>query len=152
MKLDEFLSSRQIPFERMEHRPTFTANRMAQALHVPGREVAKSVLLRTSRGHYVLAVVPAPYRVDLEQLCQCLGEADLELASEREMEQVFPDCECGAMPPFGSLYQVPTVVDDNLAQDDEIVFDAQNHHEAIRMSYSDYEALEHPRRGHFVRH
>jgi Ala-tRNA(Pro) deacylase len=151
MKLDEFLSSRRVPFQRLEHRPTYTANRMAQALHVPGREVAKSVLLRNGRGQYVLAVVPAPYHVDLGRLRDYLGEDELELASEREMEEAFPDCECGAMPPFGSLYRMPTVVDDKLAEDDEIVFDAQNHHEAIRMAYRDFEDLERPQHGRFAR-
>lgn len=151
MKLDEFLSNRQVPFQRLEHRPTYTANRMAQSLHVPGREVAKSVLLRNGRGQYLLAVVPAPCHVDLARLRDYLGEDELELATEEEMEEVFPDCECGAMPPFGSLYQMPTVVDDTLAEDDEIVFDAQNHHEAIRMAYRDFEALEHPQHGRFAR-
>jgi Ala-tRNA(Pro) deacylase len=124
---------------------------MAQELHVPGREVAKSVLLRTGRGHFVLAVVPATHRVDLERLREYLGEDRLDLASEAEMEKVFPDCEKGAMPPFGSLYQVPTVVDERLAADDEIVFEAHNHEEAIRMAYDDFEELEHPRHGRFVR-
>lgn len=149
MNLDEFLNSRQVPFEKMSHRPAYTANRVAQTLHVPGREMAKSVLLRTDRG-YVLAVLPATHRVDLEEIRSELGEDHIAMATEDDMCQVFPDCERGAMPPFGSMYHVPTIVDDTLAADDEIVFEGQNHEEAIRMSYRDYEAVEHPRRMHFA--
>jgi Ala-tRNA(Pro) deacylase len=149
MKLDELLTSRHIAFERLRHQPAYTANRIAQALHVPGREMAKSVLLRSGHG-YVLAVLPATHQVDLEQLRQDLGEERMEMATEEEMDRLFPDCERGAMPPFGSLYQLPTLVDESLAADEEIVFEAQNHEEAIRMRYRDYEAIEHPRKGHFA--
>jgi Ala-tRNA(Pro) deacylase len=149
MKLDELLTSRQVPFERLHHRPVYTANRIAQVLHVPGREMAKTVLLRGDQG-YVLAVLPATHQVDLERLREDLGGARLEMATEEEMDLVFPDCERGALPPFGSLYHLPTFVDESLAEDEQIVFEAQNHEEAIRMRYRDYEALEHPRMGHFA--
>ncbi len=149
MKLDEFLSSRRIPFERLHHRPAYTAQRVAQVLHVPGKEVAKAVLVRTDSGH-VLAVLPATRQVDLQRVRDCLGDQRAELASEAEMERLFPDCEQGALPPFGSLYQLPTLVDESLAEDEEIVFEAQSHEEAIRMAYRDYDALEHPRKGRFA--
>jgi Ala-tRNA(Pro) deacylase len=149
MNLYELLNSRHVPFERLQHRPVYTANRVAQALHVPGREMAKSVLLRTGHG-YVVAVLPATHRVDLERVRADLGEEQVEMACEEEMDQLFPDCERGALPPFGSLYQLPTVVDESLAQDEEIVFEAQNHEEAIRMAYRDFETLEHPRHGRFA--
>lgn len=148
MKIDEFLTSRQVPFTRLPHRPAYTANRVAQTLHVPGQEMAKSVLVRTPHGH-VLAVLPATHRVDLDRLRLDLDEREAELATESEMEQLFQDCERGAIPPFGSLYQLTTVVDESLTADDEIVFESQNHEEAIRMAYRDYEAVEHPRVGHF---
>jgi Ala-tRNA(Pro) deacylase len=149
MKLDELLTSRQIPFERLRHRPTYTARRLAQLLHVPGREVAKMVLLRTGQG-YLMTVLPANRRVDFEQVRRCLGEDSVEMASESEMEWLFPDCERGAVPPFGSLYHMPTLMDESLADDEQIVFEAQNHEEAIRMAYRDYEAMEHPRKGQFA--
>jgi len=149
MKLDEFLSERQVPFQKLAHPPAYAANRIAQALHVPGREMAKSVLLRTGHGH-VLAVVPATHQVDLDEIRDCLGEESVEMACEEEMEQLFPDCERGAMPPFGSLYHLPTIVDRSLTKDEEIVFEAQSHEEAIRMTYRDYEAIEHPRMGQFA--
>jgi Ala-tRNA(Pro) deacylase len=150
MKLEELLNSRHIPFERLPHQRTYTANRMAQTLHVPGKEVAKTVVLRTGHGH-ALAVLPATHHVDLDQVGRDLGEDHVELASEEEMNRLFPDCEVGAVPPFGSLYQMPTIVDESLTADRTIVFDAQDHEQAIRMSFQDYEALEHPRTGHFAR-
>jgi Ala-tRNA(Pro) deacylase len=149
MRLDEMLFDRQVKFERLSHRPTYTANRMAQALHVPGREVAKTVLVRAGRG-YVLAVLPATHKIDLEQLRQRLGEDRVEMASEEEMDRLFPDCERGALPPFGSLYHIPTVVDETLAEDEQIVFEGQTHEDAIRMRFCDYEAVEHPARGRFA--
>jgi len=151
MRLDEMLTERHVHFERLRHRPTFTANRMAQTLHVPGKEVAKSVLLRAGFG-YVLAVLPATHQVDLRRVREELGEEQVELASEREVEQLFPDCEPGAHPPFGSLYNIRTLMDGSLAGDKEIVFEGQNHEEAYRMSFQDYEALEHPVKGYFARH
>ncbi len=149
MKLEELLVSRHIAFQRLPHRRTYTANRMAQALHVKGREVAKTVLVRTGHGH-VLAVLPATHHVDLEQLGEDLGGERVELANEEEMDRLFPDCERGALPPFGSLYQVPTIMDESLSEDPTIVFEAQDHEQAIRMSREDYEAVEHPRRGRFA--
>jgi len=149
MKVDELLTSRQIPFERLHHVPAFTASRMAQALHVPGKEVAKTVLLRTDHG-YIVTVLPANQRVNLERVRRCLQEEWVEMASEGEMTRIFPDCEVGAIPPFGSVYYLQTLVDESLAEDESIVFEAQNHEEAIRMAYRDYEALEHPLRGRFA--
>jgi Ala-tRNA(Pro) deacylase len=151
MRLDELLTNRQVAFEHLHHRPSYTANRTAQVLHVPGKEVAKTVVIRVD-GRYVLAVLPATHRVDLEQLRQDLGAQEVEMASEAEMDRLFPDCERGAVPPFGSLYHLETVVDESLSADEQIVFDAQNHEDAIRMRYRDYEALEHPRVGRFGRH
>jgi Ala-tRNA(Pro) deacylase len=151
MRLDELLTERHVPYERLHHHPAYTANRTAQVLHVPGKEVAKTVVLRVD-GRYVLAVLPATHRIDLEQIRQDLGAERVEMATEAEMDRLFPDCERGAVPPFGSLYQLETWVDEALAADERIVFDAQSHEDAIRMRYQDYEALEHPHRGHFARH
>jgi Ala-tRNA(Pro) deacylase len=151
MKLDDLLNDRHIPFEHLPHQPSYTANRTAQMLHVPGNEVAKTVVLRVD-GRYVLAVLPATHRIDLEQIRQDLAADQVAMANEAEMERLFPDCERGAVPPFGSLYHLETLVDESLAADERIVFDAQNHEDAIRMRFQDFEALEHPRRGRFGRH
>jgi Ala-tRNA(Pro) deacylase len=149
MKLDELLSDRRVPFQRLHHRTAYGASRVAQLLHMPGKEMAKPVLLRTENG-YVMAVVPANRHVDLDRVRQCLEEDWIEMADESEMRRVFPDCEVGAMPPFGSLYHVQTLVDDELAMDESIVFEGHNHEEAIRMAYKDFEAIEHPIKGHFA--
>lgn len=149
MRVDDLLVSRHISFQRLPHRRTYTANRMAQALHVKGRKVAKTVLLKTAQGH-MLAVLPATHHIDLEQLREDLGDPNVALAGEDEMERLFPDCEPGAVPPFGSLYQLPTFMDDSLAQDESIVFEGPDHEQAIRMSLQDYEAIEHPRHAHFA--
>ncbi len=149
MRLDDLLVSRHVSFQRLPHRRTYTANRMAQALHVKGRGVAKTVLLKTGNGP-LLAVLPATHKIDLEQLREDLGDARVELAAEEEMDRLFPDCERGAVPPFGSLYQVPTIIDDSLAEDETIVFEGPDHEQAIRMSLHDYEAIEHPRHAHFA--
>lgn len=149
MRLDDLLVSRRISFQRLPHRRTYTANRMAQALHVKGRAVAKTVLLKTGQGH-MLAVLPATHLIDLEQLREDLRDPRIELAQEDEMDRLFPDCERGAVPPFGSLYQVPTIMDDSLAQDENIVFEGPNHEQAFRMSLHDYETVEQPRHGRFA--
>lgn len=149
MRLDEVLLNHRVPFQRLHHQPAFAANRVAQTLHVPGREMVKTVVLRTSDG-YMLAVMPATHRLNMERLRKELEENDIDLASEAEMDRLFPDCERGAVPPFGSLYNLPTWVDQSLLEDEEIVFEAQNHEEAFRMSYRDYETIEHPRHGRFA--
>jgi Ala-tRNA(Pro) deacylase len=151
MKIDELLTKRHVPFQTMHHAPAFTASRMAEVLHVTGQEVAKPVLLRTGRG-YVLVVVPANRFVDLQRIREWLGDVPVEMASEDEMDQLFPNCERGAIPPFGSVYHIDTLVDDTLAQDEQIVFQAGTHEDAIRMTYHDYEVVEHPLRGDFTYH
>jgi Ala-tRNA(Pro) deacylase len=149
MRLDEFLTQRHVPFQWLHHPPVYTANRVAQVLHVKGREMAKSVLLRTGHG-YVLAVLPATCKVDMTRMREELKEDRVDLASEMEMERVFSDCERGAMPPFGSLYNLPTVVDESLSLDEEIVFEGQDHEDAIRMKYRDFAAVENPRMARFA--
>jgi Ala-tRNA(Pro) deacylase len=149
MRLDEFLHEQHVPFSRRSHRPAYTANRIAQMLHVPGKDMAKSVLLRTHDG-YLLAVLPATHRIDMAALRQELHDEEVALASENDIERIFPDCERGAMPPFGSLYELPTMVDESLAEDARIVFEGQNHEEAIEMACWDFMEVERPRLGHFA--
>jgi Ala-tRNA(Pro) deacylase len=112
---------------------------------VRGSEVAKTVLLRADRGfQYVVAVLPAPRHVDLDRVATALGRSKLELATEVEIAEHCPDCEMGALPPFGSQYGMPTIVDEALAEDEEIVFEGNTHHESIRMRFADYRRLEQP--------
>jgi Ala-tRNA(Pro) deacylase len=151
MNVQQFLRHRDIPFEIMQHQPTYTAQSLAQAVHVSGDEVAKTVLLRADED-YVLAVLPATHSVDLTMAKDLIGAGDVRLAQESECGSHFPDCELGVLPPFGSQYGMKTLVDESLMHDEEIVFEGNNHHEAIRMRLEDYQRLEHPLVGSFAHH
>ncbi len=145
MSIKYFLQRREVPFEIVEHAETFGAQRLAQALHVPGREVAKTVLLRADHDYrYILAVLPATHHIDFAALRTLLGGATVELATEIEMAERFPDCAFGVLPPFGSHYGAQTIVDQSLAADEYIAFECDKHTEAIRMKYSDFYNFEHP--------
>ncbi|HWC88008.1 MAG TPA: YbaK/EbsC family protein [Pirellulales bacterium] len=143
MKVQQFLDSRGISFEMLPHEPTFSAQRMAQAVHVSGDNVAKTVLLKAD-GQFVLAVLPATHQIHLEMAREALAAHLLELADEDELAKVFSDCEVGAVPPFGTQYGIETLVDASLAEDDEIVFEGNAHRQAFRMKYRDFEDLENP--------
>jgi Ala-tRNA(Pro) deacylase len=149
MGICDYLRGRQIPFETFLHQPAPSATKLARSVHVPGRRVAKAVLLRGARGD-VLAVLPATHRVDLERLARVLDEPSLRLATEDEVERVFVDCERGALPPFGRLYGLTTVVDASLAGGPEVVFEGNFRHKGVRMRYRDYEAIEAPIRARFA--
>jgi Ala-tRNA(Pro) deacylase len=139
----EFLDRQRTPYQVLRHVRTYTAQGSAASLHVPGRDFAKPVMLKTGEGHLVMAVVPAPRTVDLGAAEQALG-VTVELAREAEFAPRFPDCEVGAEPPFGQLYGIPVYVDESLGRDPEIVFNAGTHGEAIRMRYEDFERLVRP--------
>src|SRR5262249_32776919 len=105
MKLQEYLADHQVPFDVMLHHDTYDSQHLAQAVHVPGRRVAKTVLLRMDHGfHYAVAILPATHLIDLEAAGKILGGARMELATEIEIAQRCPDCEMGVLPPFGSIY------------------------------------------------
>ena len=143
-KLREYLDKQQVPYEVLSHRQAFTAQEVAQAQHVPGRELAKVVMVR-SGGAFVMLVVPAPYRVDLERAKSAVGKSDLVLATEDEFTGLFPQCEAGAMPPFGNLYDLPVYVDRTLTRDEEIVFNAGTHTQTVKMKYADFARLVQPK-------
>lgn len=149
MYIGEYLHSRKVPFELMLHQPAPSATRLAQSIHVPGRHVAKTVLVHAD-GLFVLAVLPATHRVDLDRLATVLGVDSVRLATEDEVEHVFSDCERGALPPFGQLYGLKTIVDTSLARGSELVFEGNLRHEGLRMQYRDYEAIEAPLRARFA--
>lgn len=151
MQVREFLRDQQVAFDVIEHDPTYDASRMAQAVHVAGEEVAKTVLLRTREEgldyvnfKYVVAVLPATHAVDFDLAAEALGVAQVELASESEIDAQCPDSESGVLPPFGSQYDMQTIVDESLTEDEEIVFEGNTHQESIRMRYADFDALEQP--------
>lgn len=145
MNVATYLEDRRCRFERVPHQPTYSAQRMAHELHVPGREVAKTVLLRADGDYeFVVAVLPANKNIDVERVSKLLGGSKVELATEFDIAAHCPDCEFGALPPFGSRYGMKTIVDVDLAEDTEIVFESDTHHEAIRMRFDEFRRLEQP--------
>ena len=142
-KLVEFLDQKHVPYVTQPHPRAYTAQETAAAVHVPGWEVAKSVIVRAD-GQFMMAVVPATRRIDLDRLRAAVGASQIRLATEVEFGDLFPECETGAMPPFGNLYHVPVVVDDSLKKDREIVFNAGSHTETIRMAFDEFTELVRP--------
>ena len=143
-KIRTLLDQQDIPYTRIEHAPALTAAEVAQRAHIRGREMAKSVIVKVG-DRMAMVVVPASRRVSLGELQEVVGTLDVRLAQEHEFANLFPDCEPGAMPPFGNLYGLDVYVDPILAADDEIAFNAGTHTEVIRMKYADYEKIVQPR-------
>ena len=143
-KLREFLDKQKVPYEVLSHRQAFTAQEVAQAQHVRGAELAKVVMLR-SGAQFIMAVLPAPYRIELHRAKDAIGKPDLVLATEQEFQGLFPQCEAGAMPPFGNLYGVPVYVDQTLSRDEDIVFNAGTHTQTVKMKYADFARLVQPK-------
>ena len=141
-RLIDCLDENKANYEILRHPEAITAQRIAEAEHVKGRHHAKVVMLK-SGGQHLMAVLPAEHLIDLEKVATFFGK-DVSFESEQEFESLFPDCAVGAMPPFGSLYGVPTYVDKSLAEEDYIVFEAGTHTEAIKLSYHDYEKIVKP--------
>ena len=144
MGILEFLVKSGVNYESSEHIPVFSAQEIAAIEHEPGKYVAKPVIIKAD-DHYVMCVLPACRNVDLMRL-KCYLSAELvDLASETEIANLFPDCELGAEPPFGNLYDLPTIMDKALEKDDHILFQAGHHDKAIRISMADYLKLVEPR-------
>jgi Ala-tRNA(Pro) deacylase len=145
MNVAKFLERGHYPFDRVPHRSAYTAQHLAHELHVSGREVAKTVLLRANGGYnYVVAVLPATKKIDLKKASQLLGDAKLELATEYDIAVHCPDCDFGVLPPFGSRYGMQTIVDSTLADHEEIWFEGNTHEEAIRMGFDEFRRIEEP--------
>jgi Ala-tRNA(Pro) deacylase len=142
-RLEEYLHEHQIPFQEQQHSRAFTAQDVAASEHIPGKTVAK-VVIAFADGRMVMLVLPAPYRVDFSRAVASLGAKQIRLADEAELGGAFPDCEVGAMPPFGNLYHLPVYVDKRLAEDESIVFPVGTHTETMRLKYADFERLVNP--------
>jgi Ala-tRNA(Pro) deacylase len=142
-EIKNYLDRQGVPYRQATHPYTVTAQRTAQATHVSGKQFGKTVVLRRGKD-YMIAVVPATERLDLDTLRDVLGPG-IELADEREMEPLFPGCEPGAMPPLGGLYGIPVVADSCLAKYPDIEFNGGTHTDVIEMSWDDFVKSEHPR-------
>ncbi len=149
MRIAEYLNEQRVSYEYLPHAPAFTAHQLAKYLHVSGDQVAKCVLLRGPANYYV-AVLPATYQVDMQRLGAALNGA-VRMADDREMAEVFRDCEWGVVPPFGALYGLATLLEETIAPEAALVMEMNTHVEAIRLRCRDYERLEQPRRLHFAR-
>ena len=147
--IHEFLQDARVPYTVIPHPPAFSAQAEAAAVHVPGRDWAKVVVCFVD-GRPIQAVIPAPMTVDLELLAQLARGEVIRLAHEHELRDLFPDCEAGAMPPFGPLYGQEVYVDVSLAGESEITFIAGTHTEAIRMLWADFVASVRPIVGRFA--
>lgn len=145
-RLKEFLDSHRVHYESIPHVQTFTAQRTAQSTHIKGKEMAKTVIVKID-GLMCMAVIPADHRISLEHLKDASGAESVELATEQEFCAMFPQCEVGAMPPFGNLFGMDVFVDNELTQDEEIAFNAGTHTEVIKMRYQDFVNLVQPEIG-----
>ncbi len=147
-KLKDYLDKNSVNYKVLVHPEAFTAQEIAAALHVPGKELAKVVIIKAGE-RFVMAVLPASWKIDMHKLKELLQTKDVRLATEEEFGKLFPDCEVGAMPPFGNLYDIDVYEDKTLSEDKEIFFLAGNHMESIKMDYADYAALVKPKIAEF---
>ncbi len=142
-KLTEFLDSHDVKYVSIRHSPAFTAAEVAASAHVAGRNFAKTIVVRIDDS-FALVVLPASRRLMLTDLRELLQTPVIRLATEAEIRGLFPDCELGAMPPFGHLYGLPVYVAESLAHEPEIAFNAGTHTEVIKMDYEDFDGLARP--------
>jgi len=147
--LREYLDKHNVKYIVISHSPAFTAQGIAALAHIPGKELAKTVIVKMD-GRLVMAVLPASFHVDLGLLKKETKAEVVELASEGEFKDRFPECETGAMPPFGNLYGIEVFADESLARDKEIVFNAGSHRELIRLLWADFEKLVQPKMSRFA--
>ena len=141
--LKEFLDKNNIEYITIRHSLAYNAQRIAATTHIPGKELAKTVMVKLD-GRMAMAVLPASYLINLRLLKETTGAKKVEIANEMEFKHLFPECEVGAMPPFGNLYDMEVYVAESLAEDEEIAFNAGTHVELIRMAYADFERLVKP--------
>jgi len=139
-KLTNYLDEHGVKYVIVKHSKAFTAQEVAASSHIPGKNMVKSVIIRAD-GDLVMVVLPSTHDVDVEHIGEQIGANSVELATEDEFSDKFSDCEVGAMPPFGKLYDIPTYVVRQLTEDDEVAFNAGNHRELIKISYDDFETL-----------
>ena len=141
--LKNFLDLKRIPYQHLQHPPAFTAGQLAAVEHVPGDMVAKTVIVKAD-GEFAMALLPASRRVKLPTLRDSLPARHLRLATELEFQNLFPDSDVGVMSPFGNLYEIPVFAEESLAQDEQILFHAGTHEDAIQMKYDDFAKVVHP--------
>ena len=148
-RLTEFLDHEHVKYTTMTHSPAFTAQEIAACAHVSGKELAKTIVVHLD-GRLALAVAPADKKIALTELRKATGDAKARFASEDEFKDSFPDCEIGAMPPFGNLYGMDVYLATPLTEDEEIAFNAGSHTELIKMPFQEFERLVKPKVANFT--
>ena len=143
-KLKEFLDTNKVKYVSISHSSAYTAMEIAALAHVPGKDLAKTVMIKVN-GHMAMVVLPATHMIKMDLLKKAVGNDNIRLATEQEFKDKFPDCEVGAMPPFGNLYNIEVFASSALKDDEEIVFNAGTHTELIKLSYKDFERLVNPK-------
>ena len=143
-KLRQYLDHYKVDYTTSSHPLTYTAQETAEASHVSGQNFAKTVMARID-GQLSMLVLPAKYQVDFTRLGEALGTTDIYLVPEEEFSDEFPDCEVGAMPPFGNLYGMPVYIACSLAEDDYITFNAGTHTDTLTLDFEDFELLVKPK-------
>jgi len=143
-KLKKYLDSHNVKYDTLSHTPAYTSGEIAAEAHISGKELAKTVMVKLD-GKLAMAVLPGPNKVNFQLLKDATGAKNVELAKEQEFKDQFPDCEVGAMPPFGNLYDMDVYVEETLSWDDEIGFNAGTHSEIVKLAYKDFETLVHPK-------
>jgi Ala-tRNA(Pro) deacylase len=149
-KLKDFLDRNNIKYISIKHSQVFTAQEIAASAHISGKALAKTVMVKID-GKMAMAVLPATEKVDFDQLKKVGSAEKVELASEDEFKDMFPECETGAMPPFGNLYGTDVYADEKLTRDELIAFNAGSHTELIQLPYNDFERLVKPKTAQIAR-
>lgn len=145
----EYLDKHGVQYTVMTHSPAYTAQGIAALSHTPGKQMVKSVVVNVD-GELTLAVLPASFQVDFGLLKRAIRAKNVQIASEDEFKDSFPECELGAMPPFGNVYGMRVIADESLTRDKEITFNACSHRELIRMSWEDFRMLAQPKMAKFA--
>jgi Ala-tRNA(Pro) deacylase len=143
-RLKVFLYSHQVKYVVISHSPAYTSLEIAALARIPGKEIAKTVIVNAD-GKRLMVVLPASHMVDFSSLQTVLGVQHISLADEQEFKNLFPECEVGAMPPFGNLFNMEVIVSVSLAEDEMIAFNAGSHKELVKMTYRDFIQLVQPK-------
>lgn len=143
-RIKKYLKSQKTKYKTLKHKPVYTAQEVAASAHIPGRQLAKSVMIKLDN-KMAMAVLSAAHQIDFKRLKKALGVKKTKLATEKEFKELLPDCEMGATPPFGNLYDLEVIVDESLSTQEVIAFCAGSHTELIQLSYQDFERLVKPK-------
>lgn len=148
-RIKEFLDGNKVEYSVISHPPAYTAQEVAASAHIPGRDLAKTVIVQVD-GTLAMAVVPASREVDMVLLRKAAGAQRVGLADKSEFATRFEGCKLGTMPPFGNLFGMGTYMDRELAKEEYIAFNAGTHTDVIAMRFNDYRRVAHPKLVHIA--